>query len=64
MEKPREIYYADGNLSEMGLITHTAKVLIEIRGHREIARLQVVNIQNYEIILRMPWLKGHNPKID
>ena len=63
-EKPREIYLADGNLSEMGPITHIAKVLIEIGGHREIATLQVANLQNHEIILGMPWLKGHNPKID
>ena len=48
----------------MGPITHIAKVLIEIGGHREIATQQVANLQNHEIILGMPWLKGHNPKID
>ena len=37
---------------------------MEIRGHRELATLQVANLQNHEIILGMPWLKGHNPKID
>ena len=63
-EKPREIYLADGNLSEMGPITHIAKVLIAIGGYREIATLQVANLQNHVIILGMPWLKGHNPKID
>ena len=63
-EKPREIYLADGNLSEMGHITHIAKVLIKIGGHRAIATLQGANLQNQEIILGMPWLKGHNPKID
>ena len=53
-EKPREIYLADRNLGEMGPITHIAKVLIKIRGHREIATLQVANLQNHEIILEMP----------
>ena len=62
-EKPREIYLADGNLSEIGPITYTGKVLIKIGGHREIAILQVANLQNHEIILRMPWLKEHNTKI-
>ena len=63
-EKPREIYLADGNLSQMGPITHIAKVPIEIGGHQETATLQVANLQNHEIILGMPWLKGHNPRID
>ena len=63
-ERPREIYLADGNLSEMGPITHIAEVPIEIGGHKELATLQVANLQNHEIILGMPWLKGHNPKID
>ena len=52
--KPREIYLADGNLSKMGPITHTAKVPISIGSHREIATLQVANLQNHEIILGMP----------
>ena len=48
----------------MGPITHIAEVPMEIGGHRELATLQVANLQNHEIILRMSWLKGHNPKID
>ena len=63
-EKAREIYLADGNLREMGPITHIAEVLIEIGSHREIRKLQVANLQNHEIFLGMPWLKGHNPGID
>ena len=34
-EKPREIYLANGNLSEMSLITHIAEVPMEIKGHKE-----------------------------
>ena len=63
-EKPRDIYLADGNLSELGPITHIAEVPMEIRGHKELATLQVANLQNHEIILGMPWLEGHNPEID
>ena len=37
---------------------------MEIGDHRELATLQVANLQNHEINLGMPWLKGHNPKID
>ena len=63
-ERPREIYLADGNLSGMGPITHLAEVPMEIGGHKELATLQVANLENHEIILGMPWLKGHNPRID
>ena len=63
-ERPREIYLADGNLSEMGPITHIVEVPMEIGGHRELARFHVANLQNHRIILGMPWIKAHNPKID
>ena len=63
-EKPREIYLTDGNLSEMGPITHIAEVPMEIGGHRELATLQMANLQNHEIILGILWLIEHNPKID
>ena len=43
-ERPIEIYLADGNLSEMGPITHIANVPIEIGGHKELATLQVANL--------------------
>ena len=45
---PGEIYSADWNLSEMGPIALIAKVLINIEGHREIATLQIANLQNHE----------------
>ena len=63
-ENPREIYLADGNPSDMGPVTHIAKVSMTIGNHQELATLQVANLQNHEVILGMPWLKGHNPKID
>ena len=63
-ENPREIYLADGNPSDMGPVTHIAKVPMTIGNHQELATLQVANLQNHEVILGMPWLKGHNPKID
>ena len=48
----------------MGPVTHVAKVPMEIGSHRELATLQVANLQNHEVILGIPWLKNHNPKID
>ena len=63
-KNPREIYLADGNPSDMGPVTHRAKVPMRIGNHLELATLKVANLQNHEVILRMPWLKGHNPKIE
>ena len=60
----REIYLAKGNRSDMGPITHIAKVPMTIGNNQELDTLQVANLQNHEVILGMPWLKEHNPKID
>jgi len=40
------------------------KVPMDITSHRELATFQVANLQNYEVILGMPWLREHNPTID
>ena len=63
-ENLREIYLADGNPSDMGPVTHIAKVPMTIGNHQELETLQVANLQNHEVILRMPWLKEHNSKIN
>jgi len=63
-KKRREVYLADGRPSAMGPITHTAKVPMDIGSHRELAIFQVAKLPNYEVILRMPWLKQHSPRID
>src|ERR1700761_6446826 len=63
-KNPREIYLADGKPSAMGPVTHTTKVPMDISSHREVAILQVANLQNHEVILGMPWLRKHNPTID
>ena len=61
---PRGIYLADRKPSAMGPVTHMTKVPIDISSHRELATFQVANLQNHEVILRMPWLREHNPTID
>jgi len=48
----------------MGPVTHMTKVPMDISSHRELATFQVANLQNYEVILGMPWLREHNPTID
>jgi len=60
----REVYLVDGRPSAIGPITHTAKVPMDIGSHRELAIFQVAKLPNHEVILRMPWLKQHSPRID
>jgi len=63
-KNPREIYLADGKPSAMGPVSHMTKVPMDISSHRELATFQVANLQNYEVILGMPWLREYNPTID
>ena len=60
----REVYLADGRPSAMGPITHTAKVPMDIGSNRELAIFQVAKLPTHEVILGMPWLKQHSPRID
>jgi len=60
----REVYLVDGQPSAMGPITHIAKVPMDIGSHRELATFQVAKLPNHEVILGMPWLKQHSPRID
>jgi len=60
----REVYLADGQPSDMGQITHTVKVPIDIGSYRALATFQVAKLPNHEVILGMPWLKQHSLRID
>jgi len=59
----RDVYLADSQPSAMGPITHTAKVPRDISSHRELATFQVAKLSKHEVILGMPWLKQHSPRI-
>jgi len=50
----RKVYLADGQPSAMGLISHIAKVPMDIGSHRELATFQVAKLPNHEVILGMP----------
>ena len=42
-KNPREIYLVDGHPSDMGPVTHIAKVPMTIGNYQELATLQVAN---------------------
>jgi len=60
----REVYLADDQPSAMGPITHTAKVHMDIGSHKAFVTFPVAKLPNHEVILGMPWLKPHSPRID
>jgi len=60
----REVYLTDGQPSAMGPIIHTAKVPMDIGSHRELATFKVAKLPHHVVILGMPWLKQHSPRID
>ena len=64
IESPRMIYLADGKQSDMGPVTHIAKVPMKIGSHHEQATFQVANLNNHEAVLGMPWLREHSPTIN
>ena len=61
---PKEILLADGEISAMGPVTHTATVPMAIGSHREMISFEVANLPNHKVILGMPWLRNHNPRIN
>jgi len=44
-------------------VTHMTKVPMDISTHSELSTFQVANLQNHEVIPRMPWLRELNPTI-
>jgi len=62
MEKSIYVRNVDGSFNKEGPIEHTVEVNIYYQGHRE--RMDVIRGQKWQVILEMPWLAHHNPKID
>jgi len=61
---PRGFHLADGKPSPMGRVTHMTKVPIDISSQMEWTTFHGANLQIHEVLLRVPWLRKHNPTID
>jgi len=64
IERPIYVRNIDGSFNKEGPIEHTVEVKIYYQGHRERTEIDVIRGQKWSIILGMPWLAYHNPKID
>jgi hypothetical protein len=46
-------------------ITHeVSKVELRIQKHQEVITFDVFRLATYNVILGLPWLREHNPRID
>lgn len=64
LDFPRSLQVFDGTESASGNITHFAKTTLTIAGHSENSFLLVTRLANFDIVLGLPWLRLHNPRID
>jgi len=54
----------DGTGNSGGAILHEVEVNLYFKGHVKRVRIDVCNLGKTEVILGIPWLQAHNPKID
>ena len=64
LKDPRRLEVIDGQTIDSGDITHVAKVGLDINGHREQLSAFVTKLGHYPLVLGIPWLRHHNPRID
>ena len=64
LERPVYVRNVDGTLNYAELIVDTVEVEIFFKGHKERTSIDVIGGQKWSVILGMPWLAHHNPKIN
>jgi len=64
LKKPLLVQNVDGTINVGGAIIHQVKCNMFFKGYIERARVDMCNLGKMELILGMPWLAVHNPKID
>ena len=64
IERPIYVRNMDGSFNKEGLREHMVEVNIYYQGHRERTKIDIIGGQKWSVILGMPWLARHNPKIN
>ena len=64
LERPMNIRNVNGSLNKERPIENIVEVNIYYQRHRERTEIDVIRGQKWMVILGMPWLACHNPKID
>jgi len=64
IERPIYVRNINRSFNKERPIEHTVEVNIYYQGHRERMEIDVIRGHKWIIILEIPWLAHHNPKID
>ena len=64
LERPIIVRNVDGMNNSRGAITHQVEANVYYKGYVERMRIDVCDLGKTEVILEMPWLQTHNPKIN
>jgi len=64
LERPIQVRNVDGTLNKEELIENTVEINLYYRGHVERTEIDVIGGQKWSVIIGMPWLAHHNPKVD
>lgn len=63
LKRPITLECFDGTDSASGAITHCVLTGLEIEDYRETIKLFVTQLAYYPVVLGLPWLKKHDPKV-
>jgi len=64
LERSITVRNVNGTNNSGGAITHQVEVNVYYKGHVEKMRMDICDLGKTKIILGMPWLAVHNPKIN
>ena len=64
LKEPRWLEVLDGRPIDSGDITHMVKMHLDINGHQERLTAFVTKLGYYPLVLGLPWLRYHDPRID
>ena len=64
IERPIYIRNVDSFFNKKRPIEHTVEVNIYYQRHRERTKINVIRDQKWSVILKIPWLACHNPRIN
>jgi len=64
LDRPVTVRNVDGTNNSGGAITHQVEVNMYYKSHMKRIRMDVCDLGRTNIILGMPWLQAHNPKIN
>jgi hypothetical protein len=64
LSTPIPVFNVDGTTNEAGSITKVVDLVLRYKNHSERSLFAVTGLGRQNLILGLPWLQKHNPKID